>query len=122
MSCSRRPSGRWGSFTWGASSRHGGSSTAPLPAIRDSQFDRSPHGEQRVRCPQEGLPMKPSGIVLALVIACGRAAAQDSLDERIKELAGKLAKDGVSGRLADVAVTDPGLQAVHEKIDFLLST
>jgi len=66
--------------------------------------------------------MKPSGIVLALALACGSAAAQDSLDERIKELAGKIAKDGVSGRLAEAAVTDPGLQPVHEKIDFLLST
>jgi hypothetical protein len=66
--------------------------------------------------------MKPSGIVLALVVACGSAAAQDSLDEKIKELAGKISKDGVSGRLAEAAATDPGIQAVHEKIDFLLST
>lgn len=66
--------------------------------------------------------MKPSGIVLALLVACGSAAAQDKLDERIKELASRIAKDGISGRLADAAGTGPGIQAVREKIDFLLSS
>jgi len=66
--------------------------------------------------------MNPGGTLLALVLVCGSAAAQDSLDEKIKELAGRIVKDGVSGRLAEAAATDAGIQAVHEKIDFLLST
>lgn len=61
-------------------------------------------------------------ILLALLLACSPIAAQDALDEKIKELAGRIAKDGISGRLAEAAATEPGIQAIHEKIDFLLST
>jgi hypothetical protein len=48
-------------------------------------------------------------------------AAQDNTDA-IRDLAGKLAKDGISGRLADAAASDAGVQAIQEKIEFLLSS
>jgi hypothetical protein len=44
-------------------------------------------------------------------------AAQDD----VKALAEKISKDGMSGRLAEALATDAGVQAVQEKIDFLLA-
>lgn len=66
--------------------------------------------------------MKAVPIALALVLAATPARAQDNVDELIRGLAGKLGKDGITSRLADVIGTDAGVQAVHEKIDFLLSS
>src|SRR6185436_479722 len=43
------------------------------------------------------------------------------LDGAIRGLAEKLSKEGLAGRLADVLAGDAGIQAVHEKIDFLLA-
>jgi len=53
--------------------------------------------------------------VLALVLMA--AAAQ----EDIKALGEKLSKEGLTGRLAEALATDAGVQAVQEKIDFLLA-
>src|SRR5258708_26987161 len=55
--------------------------------------------------------------LMALVLA-----AQDNTDALIRDLAGKLARDGISGRLADAAAGDAGVQAIQEKIEFLLSS
>jgi len=66
--------------------------------------------------------MKAVPIILALALAAPPAFAQDNLDAAIRDLAGKLAKDGISGRLAEAAGTDAGVQAVEEKIEFLLSS
>jgi len=49
-------------------------------------------------------------------------AAQDNSDALIRDLAGKLARDGISGRLADAAASDAGIQGIQEKIEFLLSS
>jgi hypothetical protein len=65
--------------------------------------------------------MKTCGIALAFVLICGRAFAQEDLDAAIRELAGKISKEGLSGKLADAAASDAGIQAIHEKIDFLLA-
>jgi len=65
--------------------------------------------------------MKTCSLLLALALSASPAAAQDPADA-IKELAGKLSKDGTSGRLAEAMATDAGVQAVQEKIDFLLSS
>jgi hypothetical protein len=48
------------------------------------------------------------------------APAQEDLDQAIKELATKISKDGLSGRLAEAAAQDWGVQAIREKIDFLV--
>src|SRR5579864_2176819 len=56
------------------------------------------------------------------MLAALPAAAQEGADALIRDLANKLAKDGISGRLADVAATDAGVQGIQEKIDFLLSS
>ncbi|MBV8878489.1 MAG: hypothetical protein JO332_00860 [Planctomycetaceae bacterium] len=50
------------------------------------------------------------------------SAAQEQLHESIRDLAGKLAKDGINARLAEALATEPGIQAVEEKIEFLLSS
>lgn len=48
-------------------------------------------------------------------------AAQDNLDNAIRSLPEKLSKEGISGRLADAATSDAGIQAIREKVDFLLA-
>jgi len=63
--------------------------------------------------------MTPLPLLLALALA---AAAQDNLDAAIKDLSTKIAKDGISGRLAEAAGSDAGVQAIQEKIEFLLSS
>lgn len=70
-------------------------------------------------------------IALALLLATSTALApsfaeapertQDDLDTSIRGLVEKLSKEGLSGKLADVLAQDAGVQAVHEKIDFLLA-
>lgn len=65
--------------------------------------------------------MMRSGIALAFVLSCAPAFAQEDLDAAIKALAEKISKDGLSGRLAEAAASDAGIQAIHEKIDFLLA-
>jgi hypothetical protein len=67
--------------------------------------------------------MKRRGIALPLALSlflAGTARAQEDLDGSIKELASKISKDGLSGRLAEAAASDWGVQAIREKIDFLL--
>jgi hypothetical protein len=65
--------------------------------------------------------MKIFGIVLTLVLAAAAASAQEDLDGAIRGLAEKLSKEGLSGKLAETLASDAGVQAVHEKIDFLLA-
>ncbi|HLY72805.1 MAG TPA: hypothetical protein VKU80_01695 [Planctomycetota bacterium] len=60
--------------------------------------------------------------MMALILTALPAAAQEGVDAMIRDLANKLAKDGISGRLAEVAATDAGVQAIQEKIEFLLSS
>jgi hypothetical protein len=59
-----------------------------------------------------------TAFTLALIVSA--AAAQDDLDGAIKDLALKISKEGISGRLAAEAAQNWGVQAVKEKIDFLL--
>jgi hypothetical protein len=68
--------------------------------------------------------MKPVTVALALALALAASplGAQENVDEAIRGLATKLAKDGVSGRLAEAVGSDAGVQAVQEKIEFLLSS
>jgi hypothetical protein len=66
--------------------------------------------------------MKAVPIALALILAASPARAQDNVDAAIRDLATKMAKDGISGRLAEAAATDAGVQAIQEKIEFLLSS
>jgi hypothetical protein len=61
-------------------------------------------------------------MMTALILTALPATAQEGVDAQIRDLANKLAKDGISGRLADVAATDAGVQGIQEKIDFLLSS
>jgi len=63
--------------------------------------------------------MGPMNILLMLLLAL--PAAQDDLDGAIRGLAEKLSKEGLTGRLADAIAGDAGVQAIHEKIDFLLA-
>lgn len=63
--------------------------------------------------------MTPCTLVLALTLA---AAAQDNLDAAIRDLSTKMARDGISGRLAEAAGSDAGIQAIQEKIEFLMSS
>lgn len=65
--------------------------------------------------------MKTCGILLSLLLGAATASAQEDLDSAIKALAGKLSKDGLAGKLAEAAASDAGVQAIHEKIDFLLA-
>ncbi len=65
--------------------------------------------------------MKICGIALLCGLFAGTAPAQEDLDAAIKALSGKLSKDGLSGKLAEAAASDAGVQAIHEKIDFLLA-
>jgi hypothetical protein len=59
--------------------------------------------------------------LLALFFIATSVAAQDDLDGAIRGLAEKLSKEGLTGRLADALAGDAGVQAVHEKIEFLLA-
>src|SRR5581483_8117913 len=72
--------------------------------------------------PEGRTSMKAIPLILALALAARPARAQDNLDAAIRGLADKLAKDGISGRLAEAAGTDAGVQAIEEKIEFLLSS
>lgn len=59
--------------------------------------------------------------VLAITLAlAGTARAQEDLDGAIRGLADKLSKEGLAGKLAEAAISEHGIQAIHEKIDFLL--
>jgi hypothetical protein len=60
-------------------------------------------------------------IALMLLLATSPALAQEDLDGAIRGLAEKLSKEGLTGKLVDALATDAGVQAVHEKIDFLLA-
>lgn len=60
--------------------------------------------------------------LLALSSVEGLAVlAQDDPDAAIRAIAEKISKEGISGRLAEAAASDAGLQAIREKIDFLLA-
>lgn len=59
--------------------------------------------------------------VAAGVFLAGALPAQDELDQRIVELAGKLAREGPGAALADIMPSDAGRQAVREKIDLLVA-
>jgi hypothetical protein len=62
-----------------------------------------------------------TSLVLALLgLGALPAPAQEDLDAAIKDLATKLSKEGISGRLAEAAAQDWGVQAIREKIDFLV--
>src|SRR5438105_13012874 len=65
--------------------------------------------------------MKTSGIALMWSLIAATSFAQDDLDAAIKSLSEKISKDGLSGRLAEAAASEAGIQAIHEKIDFLLA-
>src|SRR6185436_15447543 len=62
-----------------------------------------------------------SSTALAPSSAEATEGTQDDLDGAIRGLAEKLSKEGLAGRLADALAGDAGVQAVHEKIDFLLA-
>src|SRR5438045_2249536 len=64
--------------------------------------------------------MKTFAIALTLSFIAGPALAQEDLDGAIRGLADKLSKEGLAGKLAEAAVSEHGIQAIHEKIDFLL--
>lgn len=57
--------------------------------------------------------------MLTLTLVLFTVLSQD--DPEIRALAEKISKDGLSGRLAEAAASDAGLQAIREKIDFLLA-
>ncbi|MBI3857893.1 MAG: hypothetical protein HY293_19620 [Planctomycetes bacterium] len=59
--------------------------------------------------------------MLTLLFLASTALTQDDLDGAIRGLAEKLSREGLSGKLAEAAASDAGIQAIHEKIDFLLS-
>jgi hypothetical protein len=65
--------------------------------------------------------MKNCGIALVSLLVASRAFAQDDLDGSIRALSEKISKEGLSGKLSEAAASDAGVQAIHEKIDFLLS-
>lgn len=65
--------------------------------------------------------MNICGIALGIVLSATAASAQEDLDGAIRALAEKLSKEGLSGKLAEALASDAGVQAVHEKIDFLLA-
>lgn len=58
-------------------------------------------------------------MTLALLLLLG--APQDDRPAAIRDLAGRLSKEGLTGKLAEAAATDAGVQAIEEKIDFLLA-
>jgi hypothetical protein len=60
-------------------------------------------------------------LLLAFLLCAGAASAQDDVDAAIRGLSEKLAKDGMSGKLAAIVATDWGVQAVREKIEALLA-
>src|ERR1041384_3957546 len=64
--------------------------------------------------------MKTCGFALASLLIASSAFAQDDLDTSIRALSEKISKEGPSGKLAEAAASDAGVQAIHEKIDFLL--
>jgi hypothetical protein len=65
--------------------------------------------------------MKICGITLLLGLVAATASAQEDLDGAIRALAEKISKEGLAGKLAEAAGSDAGVQAIHEKIDFLLA-
>jgi hypothetical protein len=64
--------------------------------------------------------MKIFAIAGTFALLAATASAQEDLDGAIHGLVEKLSKEGLAGRLAETIGTEAGLQAVHEKIDFLL--
>jgi hypothetical protein len=58
------------------------------------------------------------GLAAAALLAC----SQEALDEKLAELAARLAKDGPSAKLAALCGSDAGRQALQEKIEFLLQS
>jgi hypothetical protein len=62
-----------------------------------------------------------TGTAFAPAFAEAPAGRQEDLDAAIKALSEKISKDGLSGKLAEAAASDAGIQAIHEKIDFLLA-
>ncbi len=58
--------------------------------------------------------------MIALALALLLAPAQEDLDAALKELASRISKEGISGRLAEAAANEWGAQAIREKIDVLL--
>jgi hypothetical protein len=65
--------------------------------------------------------MKTCGIALLCGLFAATAFGQEDLDAAIKALSEKISKDGLSGKLGEAAASDAGIQAIHEKIDFLLA-
>lgn len=59
-------------------------------------------------------------LMIAAMLVLTLCASQDDPSDAIRALAGKLAKDGISGRLAEAAASDAGIQAISEKIEALL--
>lgn len=64
--------------------------------------------------------MKGFTAALVVVLSAGIVHAQEDLDGAIRALKEKLSKEGITGKLAEAAASDAGIQAIHEKIDFLL--
>lgn len=58
--------------------------------------------------------------MIAALLLVALSLPQEDLPSTLRELAAKLSKDGISGRLADAAASDAGVQAVEEKIEALL--
>ncbi len=59
--------------------------------------------------------------VIATLSFCGVARAQDEIDAALQQLADKLGSDEASAKLAALARSLTGRQAIRERIDFLLS-
>ncbi len=57
----------------------------------------------------------------ALALLACLVPVQDDRPAAIRDLAGRLSKEGLSGKLAEAAAADWGVQAIEEKIDFLLA-
>jgi len=56
-----------------------------------------------------------------IAFALALLLAQEDLDAAIKDLASKMSKEGISGKLAEAAASEWGAQAIREKIDVLLA-
>jgi hypothetical protein len=60
------------------------------------------------------------GAMMTIALLLTLALAQDDA-AAIRALADRMSKDGLTGRLAEAAATDAGVQAIQEKIEFLLA-
>lgn len=65
--------------------------------------------------------MRFASMAAWVLLTAGRAAAQDDLDTDLEKLATKLAKDGVTGQLAELFKSDEGRLVVREAITTLVS-